>query len=122
MQPAGHSSTRDLSLTSTHGSAITQVMGGVSSLVTCLHAAPRGRPGPRMGGVLAADVRHLHLRPYFACAAGLAGAQLGVAVGPQGPDGAELLTHVVVGGACAQRAAQVVACPGEQAGVELAVC
>src|SRR2546421_46514 len=74
-----------------------------------------------MATALAADARHLHLRRHLLGAAGLAGALLGVAVGPPGPDGADLLAQRLVAGACAQRAAQVVPGGGEQAGVELAV-
>jgi hypothetical protein len=44
-------------------------------------------------------------------AAGLAGALLGVTVGPPGPDGGDLPAQLLVAGACAQRALQVV--PGE---------
>src|SRR5258707_8511523 len=89
-------------------------------------AAPREVPGAGgltsdgPGLLLAADARHLHL-PRHLHAAGLARAQLGVAVGPPGPDGGDLLAQRLVAGACAQRAAQVVPCPGEQAGIELAV-
>src|SRR6266581_3743125 len=89
-------------------------------------AAPREVPGARglssdgPGFLLAADARHLHL-PGHLLAAGLAHAQLGVAVGPPRPDGADLLVQRLVTGACAQRAAQVVPRPREQAGIEPAV-
>src|SRR5215469_16482008 len=52
---------------------------------------------------------------------GLAGALLGVAVGPPGPDRGKDLAQRLVAGARAHRAAQVVAGGGEQAGVELTV-
>src|SRR6266700_4290024 len=124
MQPAGHSPTQALSLTPMHGSVITYVMGAPTSLGD-LPSAPGGlaRAGLArwLGGLLATDVRHLHLRLHPLGAAGLAGAPLGVAVGPPRPDGADLLTQRLVAGACAQRAAQVVPGGGEQAGVELAV-
>src|SRR5712692_730393 len=71
-------------------------------------------------GLLAADARHLHLG-FHLPAAGLAGALLGVTVGPPGPDGADLLAQRLVTVSASQRAAQVVPGPGEQAGVELAV-
>src|SRR6266516_43312 len=74
-----------------------------------------------LGGLLAADVRHLHLRLHPLDAAGLAGALLGVAVGPLGPDRGQDLAQRLVARAGAQRAAQVVPGGGEQAGVELAV-
>src|SRR5258707_13502010 len=98
-------------------------MGGSTSSAACLRG---GRACARrvvrwLGGLLAADARHLHLRLHLLRAAGLAGALLGVTVGPARPDGADLLAQRLVTGACAQRAAQVVAGPGEQAGVELAL-
>src|SRR5260370_28798665 len=74
-----------------------------------------------LGGVLAADARYLHLRLHLLRAAGLAGALLGVTVGPPRPGGADLLAQRLVTGARAQRAAQVVPGPAEQAAVELAV-
>src|SRR5260370_37870446 len=66
-------------------------------------------------------MRHLHLRCHPLLAAGLAGALLGVTVGPPGPDGADLLAQRLVTVSASQRAAQVVPGTGEQAGVELAV-
>src|SRR5258707_11850930 len=122
MQSTGHSSPQPLSLTSMHGSAITYVMGAPPPSVSCLRRAGpcAGGPGCWLGGLLAADARHLHLRPHRLRAGSLAGAQLGVAVGPPGPDGADQLMQRLVTGACAQRAAQVVPGPGEQAGEQLA--
>src|SRR5436305_1866606 len=70
--------------------------------------------------LLAADVGHFRL-PAHLVAAGLAGAPLGVAVGPPSPDGGDVLAQRLVAGPCAQQAAQVMPGTGEQAGVELAV-
>src|SRR5215469_3899463 len=114
MQSTGHSSTQPLSLTSMHGSAITYVIRGATS--------SSDLPGLVcwLGGLLAAAARHLHFRRHLPDAAGLAGALLGVAAGPPGPDGADLLAQRLVGRARAQRAAQVVPGGGEQAGVQLA--
>src|SRR5258708_10261874 len=123
MQSTGHSSTQPLSLTSMHGSAITYVMGAPPPSVSCLRRAGpcAGGPGCWLGGLLAADARHLHLRLHLLRAAGLAGALLGVTVGPARPDGADLLAQRLVTGACAQRAAQVLPGPGAQARGELPV-
>src|SRR6266496_478198 len=113
MQSTGHSPAQALSLTPTY------VMGGSTSLGDL----PLRRAGlvRGLGGWLAADARHLHLRLHPLGAAGVAGAPLGVAAGPPRPDGFDLLAQRLVAGACAQRAAQVVPGGGEQAGVELAV-
>src|SRR5260370_41055577 len=73
-----------------------------------------------LGGLLAADARHLRRRLHLV-ATGMAGALLGVTVGPPGPDGGHLLAQRLVAGACAQQAAQVVPGGGEQAGVEPAI-
>src|SRR6266566_2207272 len=123
MLPPGHSPAQALSLTPVHGPAITSVMGGPTSLRDLpVRPADLRKAGlvRWLGGLLAADARHLHLRRHL-LAAGLAGALLGVTVGPPRPDGADLLAQRLVAGACAQRAAQVVPGAGEQAGVELAV-
>ena len=68
---------------------------------------------------LAADVVHLD----FVQVGGVAhrGAQLAVAVAAAAPDAADELEQLIVRGAGAQRAAQVHALGGEQAGVERAV-
>jgi hypothetical protein len=76
-----------------HGSAITYVMGGSTSLgglPVRPGGACAGGPGCWLGGLLAADARHLHLRSRLR-AVGLAGALLGVTVGPPRPDGADQL-------------------------------
>src|SRR5260370_7516342 len=89
MQSTGHSSTQPLSLTSMHGSAITYVMGAPPPSVSCLRRAGpcAGGPGCWLGGLLAADARHLHLRPHRLRAGSLAGAQLRLASAPPGPVG-----------------------------------
>src|SRR6266571_6300139 len=63
---------------------------------------------------LPADVRHLDLRD---CSR-LLGSKLGVAVGAARPDRLQLLGDLLVGGAEAERGAEVVAARGEEAGVE----
>src|SRR5215469_18784803 len=69
---------------------------------------------------LAADVRHLYL-PSGLRSVGLAGPLLGIAVGAPTPDPGHQLPKLLVGGAGAERAAQVVPGAGEQAGEQLAV-
>src|SRR5260221_6818539 len=93
-----------------------------ASLIYCM-CAPRACGAGLacwLGGLLAADAPHLHLRPPLLLP-GVAGALLGVAVDPAGPDGGDLLAQCLVAGAGAERAAQVVPGAGEQAGVQLAV-
>src|SRR5258708_37670245 len=98
-------------------------MGGSTRSGACLRGGrARARRVVRwLGGLLAADVRHLHLSVRRLRAAGLARALLGVAVGASGPDGGDLLAERRGAGAAAQRTAQVVPGTGEQAGVELAL-
>src|SRR5436305_12319416 len=69
------------------------------------------------GAGLAAYVGHF----YFGEASGGGGALGGVAVGSGSPDAGDPLDELVVGGAVAHRASQVVAETGEQAGVQLAL-
>src|SRR5713226_7530206 len=115
MRSTGHSWMQALSLTSMRGSAITYVMGGPISSATRPQRRARLRAAGIfrwLGGLLAADVRHLHPPRHLVLADGLQRAQLGGAVGAPGPDRGDLP---------AQRTAQVVPGPGEQAGVELAL-
>src|SRR5260370_23978817 len=111
MQSTGHSSMQALSLTSMHGSAITYVTDGSTS-----PGDPRDADHARRafsddrGGLLAADVRHLHLRFHPLLAAGLAGALLGVTVCPPGPAGADLLAQRLVTVSASQRAPPGVPC------------
>src|SRR5579859_2265702 len=106
-----------------HGPAIIYVTGAglQGDLPVRLAGWPRAGLVCRLGGLLAADVRHLHLRLCLLRAAAPVGALLGVTVGTPRPDGADLLAQRLVTAACAQRAAQVVPGAAEQAGVELAV-
>src|SRR5439155_816723 len=84
--------------------------GSTSSATSATPGTSGGLSGDR-GGWLAADARHLHLPRHVLLAAGLAGAQLGVAVGPLRPDGGDLLAQRLVTVSAAQRAAQVMPAP-----------
>src|SRR5262249_50094057 len=126
MQSTGHSSTQPLSLTSTHGSAITYVMGGSPRSVTA--GAPGGLALTRLGpltGWLAS--RRCVTSPPSAGPA-VAGCGGGGVWGGGGGGGARRRGAVCRGargwarvGGGAPRAAQVVPGGCEQAGIELAV-
>src|ERR1039458_1212068 len=121
MHPTPHSPVQTLSLTSMHGSVIAYVMGGSISSATRPQRRARLRAAGIfrwLGGLLAADVRHLHPPRHLVLADGLQRAQLGVAVGAPGPDRGDLPVQRLGAGAASQRTAPVVAGTGEHAGRE----